>query len=372
MTAARLAPQRAAPPGMEWHPNLPPAQGEAVEFEHGLQWIRLPVPGYLDHINVWLVPGRDGGWWLVDTGLGLPAVREVWQPLLTRYALATSLRGILVTHHHPDHFGMAGWLAQYAAVSVTMSTAAFAAGARSFHNSHAERAIPFGEHWGVDYPRLLGDARARNVFRSVVAELPALTAPLEDGDEFSATALPLKVSLHDGHAEGHACLHAETAGLLIAGDELLPTISSNVSLYPQGGLEDPLGSHLASLRRLRELPADTLVLPAHGRPFRGAHARLDALEAEHAERLEQLLEFAVEPRTAVDFANCLFGHRPLEGMNLLLAMGETLAHARYLTGTGALRRLEVTSDFVSTAPAGRLSEYRAAGAVASFVRADRA
>ena len=376
MSAARLAPHRAAPPGMDWFPTAPPGSAEAVEFEHGLQWIRLPVPGYLDHINVWLVPAAKGGWWLVDTGLGLPAIREAWQPLLARYGLATALRGILVTHHHPDHFGMAGWLADYCGVSVTMSAAAFSAAARSFHNGLGERITPFGEHWGIDYPRLLQDARAGNVFRSVVSELPALAAPLLDGDEFADTVLPFTVSLHDGHAEGHACLHAAAAGLFIAGDELLPTISSNVSLYPQGGLDDPMGSHLASLRRLRELPGDVLVLPAHGRPFHGAHARLTTLEAEHAERFAQLLEFAAEPRTAIDMANCLFGHRPLEGMNLLLATGETLAHVRYLEGTGALRRLDAAearaAHAVETAPAGRLSEYRCAGVVPCFVRTDGA
>jgi glyoxylase-like metal-dependent hydrolase (beta-lactamase superfamily II) len=216
---------------------------------------------------------------------------------------------------------------------------------------------------------LLHDARAGHVFRSVVGGLPPLAAPLADGDTITATALPFAVSLHDGHAEGHACLHAVEAGLFIAGDELLPTISSNVSLYPQGGLDDPMGSHLVSLCRLRELPAATLVLPAHGRPFRGAHARLDALEAEHANRFEQLLAFAGTPRTAIDFANCLFGHRPLEGMNLLLATGETLAHVRHLVGTGALLRLDAADQSTEAAPEGRLSAYLGTGPVPRFVRA---
>ena len=372
VTAPRLAPQRAAPPGMEWFPLAPPAQGEAVEFVEGLQWIRLPVPGYLDHINVWLLPSADGGWWLVDTGLGLPAVREAWEPLLTRYGLAKSLRGILVTHHHPDHFGMAGWLAQRCDVSVTMSTAAFAAGARQFHNLHMDRIAPFTERWGVDYPRLVQDARARHVFRSVVGELPPLAEPLEDHGQFTATQLPLQISLHDGHAEGHACLHAEAAGLFIAGDELLPTISSNVSLYPQGGLQDPMGAHLASLRRLRALPAEVLVLPAHGRPFHGAQARLDLLEAEHDERFSQLLEFASVPRSAVDLANCLFGHRPLEGMNLLLAMGETLAHLQYLLGTGALLPVAASAEASANTPVGCLSPYQLPETVPYFIRAQRA
>ena len=296
-------------------------------------------------------------------------MREAWQPLLARYGFATSLRGILVTHHHPDHFGMAGWLAEYGGVSVTMSATAFAAGERGYHNAYAEQIPVFGKQWGVDYPRLLHDARAGHVFRSVVGGLPPLAAPLADGDTITATALPFAVSLHDGHAEGHACLHAVEAGLFIAGDELLPTISSNVSLYPQGGLDDPMGSHLVSLRRLRELPAATLVLPAHGRPFRGAHARLDALEAEHANRFEQLLAFAGTPRTAIDFANCLFGHRPLEGMNLLLATGETLAHVRHLVGTGALLRLDAADQSTEAAPEGRLSAYLGTGPVPRFVRA---
>jgi glyoxylase-like metal-dependent hydrolase (beta-lactamase superfamily II) len=231
-----------------------------------------------------------------------------------------------------------------------------------------ERIGPFAECWGVDYPRLVQDARARHVFRSVVGELPPLAAPLEDHGEFTATQLPLKISLHDGHAEGHACLHAETAGMFIAGDELLPTISSNVSLYPQGGLQDPMGAHLASLQRLRALPIDVLVLPAHGRPFRGAHARLAALKAEHDERLGQLLEFASVPRSAVDMANCLFGHRPLEGMNLLLAMGETLAHLQYLLRTGALRPVTALAGASTSTPVGCLSPYCMPEAVPYFIR----
>jgi glyoxylase-like metal-dependent hydrolase (beta-lactamase superfamily II) len=355
---------------LEFSPLSPPAHGESVEFQPGLHWLRLPVPGYLDHINLWLVADRREGWWLVDTGLGIPAVKAAWEPLLARFGLERQLRGILVTHHHPDHYGLAAWLEARCGVAVTMSEGTRSAGRRGVENTGRERIPVFGAHWGVDYPALLATAGVKGGgVANVVAGVPSSGPTLEAGQRHIDTQWTLEVTLHDGHAEGHACLHAREAGLLFAGDELLPNISSNVSLYPQGELADPLGAHLDSLRRLRELPADTWVLPAHGRPFRGAQARLDQLAAEHDQRFGQLLDHAGTPQTAVAFADHLFGHRRLQGMNLLLAMGETLAHLQYLLGTGALVRIEPLAD-ADHDSTGLLSPFGAA-VRPRFVRADR-
>jgi len=358
---------------LDYAPQDPPAHGASVEFMPGLQWLRLPVPGYLDHINLWLVADRREGWWLVDTGLGIPAVQAAWEPLLERFGLQRQLRGILVTHHHPDHFGLAAWLAERCGVEVAMSAATRAAGERGFLNLLRERVPAFGAHWGVDYPPLLVEAGVRGGgVANVVMGLPPPGPVLAEGDRHEGSQWALEVTLHDGHAEGHACLHSREAGLLFAGDELLPNISSNVSLYPQGGLDDPLGGHLLSLQRLRALPADTWILPAHGRPFRGPAARLDQLAIEHDARLGEVLEFTGEPRTAVAIADQLFGHRRLQGMNLLLAMGETLAHLRYLEGTGALVRLPTPEGDLGSAHAeGPLSRFGASAGAPRFIRADR-
>lgn len=357
---------------LDYAPQEPPTHGEAVEFRPGLWWLRLPVPGYLDHINLWLVADRREGWWLVDTGLGIPAVQAAWEPLLQRFGLERQLRGILVTHHHPDHFGLAAWLAARCGVEVAMSMATREAGERGFHDQRRERVPAFGAHWGIDYPPLLAEAGVRGgAVAHVVAGLPPPGPLLEDGGRHAATQWTFDISLHDGHAEGHACLHAREAELFIAGDELLPSISSNVSLYPQGGLDDPLRGHLRSLQRLQALPAETWILPAHGRPFRGAATRLAQLSMEHDSRLGEVLEFASEPRTLVAIADRLFGHRRLQGMNLLLAMGETLAHVRYLEGTGALRRLPVVAGGQGSAVgAGLLSRFGSAGSAPRFLRAE--
>jgi glyoxylase-like metal-dependent hydrolase (beta-lactamase superfamily II) len=145
--------------------------------------------------------------------------------------------------------------------------------------------------------------------------------------------------VHFGHAEGHVCLHWQEAQLMISGDQLLPTISSNISLYPGAGSTDPLADFLASLERLGALPPQTIILPAHGQPFRGAPFRAGQLRAGHERRLAQLLEYCREPRTTSALVGELFGARNLEGWNSLLAYGETLAHVRYLHARNALQRL---------------------------------
>ncbi len=341
VNAASMARVRPAPPGMEWYPLAPPALGAAVDFQDGLRWLRIPLPGRLDHINVWLLPAQGSGWWLVDTGMGVPVAHAAWDALVQEHALESTLRGILVTHHHPDHFGMAAALATRCDVEVRMSREAHRAGGWAYAGNAPELLASFGAHWGLDYARVLDQANARHLFRQVISGVPPVTQPLEDGEVLTGTDLPWSVTLHDGHAEGHACLYAATAGLFIAGDELLPTISSNVSVYAQSGLVDPLEDHFKSVRRLRMLSTDTLVLPAHGRPFYGAHARLDLLEAEHAARLVEILEHASEPCSAMEMSTKLFRGRTLDGMNQLLALGETIAHLHYLERRGELQRVEV-------------------------------
>jgi glyoxylase-like metal-dependent hydrolase (beta-lactamase superfamily II) len=135
------------------------------------------------------------------------------------------------------------------------------------------------------------------------------------------------------------CLHWREGSLLISGDQLLPAISSNVSLYPDAASSDPLGDFLASLEQLARLPPATIVLPSHGQPFRGAATRAAQLRAGHEQRLARLREFTAEPRATSEVVGALFGARNLEGWNSLLAYGETLAHIRYLHARGGLTRL---------------------------------
>jgi glyoxylase-like metal-dependent hydrolase (beta-lactamase superfamily II) len=326
---------------LEFLPWAPPATGGAVDASGGVRWMRLPVPGSLQHINIWHAPGREGRV-LIDTGMNQPETRGAWDAISEAEGLDSVLTAILVTHHHPDHFGMAGHLAARFRVPVRMSAPARAAALRSLaplNGATAAALADYRDTWGVDFEALLGSARATGTLEKLLSGMPEAGVAITEGETIPELREPWVASVHFGHADGHVCLHWREGALFIGGDQLLPAISSNVSLYPGLASRDPLGDFLASLERLEQLPPETIVLPAHGQPFRGAAARVAQLRAGHAQRLAKLTDFTASPRTTPEVVTALFGARNLEGWNRLLAFGETLAHIRYLHGRGGITRL---------------------------------
>lgn len=316
-----------------------PEAGHYIELESGILWIRLPIPGALRHINVWLVPGRKG-WFLVDTGMKTRVVLEAWASLENRLPLATGLESIVVTHHHPDHFGMAHWLSERFGVGVIMHELAAAAAISGLEEPQSGRSEPsdgFVERLGVELDADMRAILRGGGYRAIVSGCPAINR-LPVNARLAGADHDWRISVHDGHAPGHVCLHDDLARVLISGDQLLPSISSNISLYPSNEQGDPLGDYLDSLESLAELPADTLVLPAHGRPFMTLHARIDALRREHAGRLQQIRDACVEPASTSQIAGSLFRMDRLDALNRLLATTETLAHLRHLELRGQLHR----------------------------------
>ncbi len=325
-------------------PWQPPETGTAVDTVGDLRWIRLPVPGPLGHINVWLAPGHRRRV-LIDTGMNQPETHAAWQALELSERLDRELEAILVTHHHPDHFGMAAHLAARYQVPVRMSAPARRAAQGSLLDlagggGGGGGALDDYRHaWGVDFEALLAKAKAAGVYGKLTTGLPDEGAPITEGERIAELRDPWRASLHFGHAEGHVCLNWTAASLMISGDQLLPSISSNISLYPGAGSQDPLADFFASLERLSSLAPQTIVLPAHGQPFRGAASRARQLRAGHDRRLTQVAEFCRQPRGTAAIVGELFGARNLEGWHSLLAYGETLAHVRYLHSRGVLTRL---------------------------------
>jgi glyoxylase-like metal-dependent hydrolase (beta-lactamase superfamily II) len=126
--------------------------------------------------------------------------------------------------------------------------------------------------------------------------------------------------------------------LLISGDQVLPKITSNVSVFPTEPDADPLKDWLESLASIRAaVPDDVLVLPAHNEPFYGLHAWIDQLIQGHERSLGRLLDALREPRTAVDVFSLLF-RRPISGETLQMATGESLAHLNCLIQRGQVTR----------------------------------
>lgn len=314
----------------------PPEPGDFRQVGEALAWMRLPIPGPLNHINVWLLR-TAGGWLLVDTGMAIPSVEEAWRRLESRLPALAGMERILVTHHHPDHFGMAARLAAARGIEVHISVAA-AAASRVDHDpgDFGPELAAFADRVGFEPEPEFGDFLSGRRYRSIISGAPPRVVTLVAGEEIATQAGAFCVSLHDGHAPGHACLHAADSGLLVSGDQVLPHISPNISLYPDIADEDPLGDYLESLERLGALPPDTVVLPAHGRPFAGLHGRLDALKAEHGQRLARIVETCKPGARTGEVVAALFRLSRLDALNRLLATAETLAHLRYLERRGQL------------------------------------
>jgi glyoxylase-like metal-dependent hydrolase (beta-lactamase superfamily II) len=322
-------------------PHLePPAPGSVCEVAPGVYWLRMPLPFALNHINLWLL--RDGdGWTAVDCGIGLDDTRTLWERIFAEVIGSSGLTRVLVTHFHPDHFGNAGWLTRRFAAPLWMTETEFLTAQAQYQalaafGSDATAAL-FAEH-GLNEERVSAIAARGNSYRKIVAEPPARFVRMLEGNEISIGAHTWRVIAGYGHAPEHAALYCQTLGVLISGDMLLPKISTNISVWPTQPESDPLKLFLRSIDRFRELPTDTLVLPSHGLPFRGAHQRVQMLHDHHRERLAEVLQACSKPCSAADLLPVLF-RRTLDAHQTFFAMGESIAHLNYLWLRGELTRV---------------------------------
>ncbi|BAL22854.1 MBL fold metallo-hydrolase [Azoarcus sp. KH32C] len=315
-----------------------PAGGEVRAVAPGVGWIRMPLPFALDHINLWLLDDGEA-LTVVDTGFGLDPVRAHWETILARDT--RPLSRIVVTHCHPDHLGLASWLAERDGAPITMTQGEFLAGHAIWNqmpgSGVADMLAQFRAN-GLDDARLEALQERGNGYRRGVPALPSSYHRLFDGSVLRIGDNDWRVIVGYGHAPEHASLYCETLGVLISGDMLLPRISTNVSVYAATPNDDPLGWFLDSLQRIKDLPDDTLVLPSHGHPFRGIRARIAQLEAHHRERCDALLGEIGTPRSAGELLSTLFP-RELDTHQVMFAMGEAIAHLNYLVARDEARKV---------------------------------
>lgn len=327
-----------------------PTAGEWMTLRPGLHWIRMPMPFALNHINLWALDDElDGtpGWTIIDAGVATEAIREAWQSLWQGPLAGKPLTRMLVTHMHPDHVGNAQWLIEHfsapdhAARLWMSATDHFAAqlACESTTGFGGPRAADFFAEHGLNKPEDVEKIRGRsNYFKSLVPQVPYDYRRLQDGMLIHIGAREWRCIAGYGHSPEHMSLFNEQDGLLISGDMLLPSISTNVSvvdLEPEG---DSLGLFLSSLDKMADLPADTLALPSHGLPFTGIHARIQQLKDHHRDRLDDVMAAcSSKPSHAADMLPVLF-KRQLDLHQTTFAMGEAIAHLNYLWHRGQLHR----------------------------------
>jgi glyoxylase-like metal-dependent hydrolase (beta-lactamase superfamily II) len=335
-----------------------PASGTTLDVAPGVRWVRMGLPFALDHINLWLLRDElDGraGWTIVDCGIANDPTRAAWEQVFASHLDGLPVLRVIVTHMHSDHIGLAQWLTDKwqcrlwvsatdynAARLATQSTTGYGGEAAAAH---------FARH-GLADPESIAKVKARsNYYASMVPGVPASFRRLLDGQ-------PVRIGSHDwrciagyGHAPEHISLYCDALHVLISGDMVLPRISTNVSVIDVEPEADPLSLYLESIGRLRALPADTLVLPAHGRPFTGLHTRIDQLQQHHDERFAEVMRACAEaPCSAADVLPVLF-KRALDLHQTTFAMGEAIAHLHALWYAGQLRRTRDAQGVYRFAPA---------------------
>jgi glyoxylase-like metal-dependent hydrolase (beta-lactamase superfamily II) len=309
-------------------------------------WLRMPLPFQLNHINLWLL--EDGpGWTVVDTGVGLDDTRTAWERLFATHLDGRPVTRVVVTHFHPDHMGNADWLTKRRRADLWCAEAEWRA-AHVVWRSDGEfeleaRLAHFQRHGGGEDALAQLRRRGNHYPRLVPSVAPAFRR-LRDGDTLVIGGRRWEVVIVQGHSPEHACLWSAEAGVLISGDQVLPKITTNVSVSPEQPSTNPLRLYLDSLDRFRPMAPETLVLPSHGLPFRGLHVRLAQLRDHHEARLAEVLDALVEPQSAADLLPTLF-RRELDVHQLGFALGEALAHLHFLEAEGRVARI-IGSDGV--------------------------
>lgn len=319
-----------------------PDGGQVIALADGLYWARIPLPWSLDHINVYLFDEGDKGWTLVDTGSYGDRGKACWTALEETVLDGRPIWRIIATHMHPDHLGLAGWLQNRHDSQFVMTQAEYLmanylwlTGAGEMPEADVRFLLKNG--LPADYEAVVRGA-GYDSFKKGVARLPVQYERMEDGSTLTIGGRRWTVVIGRGHSPEHACLLCLDAPLFIAGDQVLPEITSNVSVYAREPMANPMAHWVASLDRMRGLPGDPVVLPSHGPVFTGLHARLDRLIDGHLDKLARLhVACGEKPRSAVSAFGALY-RRKITGFDFFLALGESIAHLHALESIGLVDR----------------------------------
>ena len=312
---------------------------ELVEVHPGVLWGRLPLPFRLDHVNVYFIDDGDG-WAVIDTGIGDELTKAVWQRLLDGPLRGRRLTRLIVTHFHPDHIGLAGWLAERYDVPLLTSQTAYLSCVNISLSPGALDAKIYRDFYlrhGLDAETTAQVATRGHSYLRMVTGLPPTFRRLVARDVLNIGGRIFEVLSGDGHAPEQLMLHCPAEKLFFAADQVLAKITPNISVWAVEPEGNPLDLYLRSLRSLQaSLPSDTLVLPGHQLPFRQPQVRCAELIRHHEERCAAIAAACRGiPRTTAEIVPFVF-RRPLDPHQMSFAFSEIQAHVNYMVERGEL------------------------------------
>ena len=318
-----------------------PGPGQVREIVPGVLWLRMPLPMALDHINLYLLEDHDG-WWIVDTGIAIGPTQELWEQVFSEHLQDKPVKAVISTHYHPDHTGMAGWLCEKWRVPFYMTQGEYLSGlsfSRTTQDHFSWTSEQFLRRGGYNAQQIETSRQRFGGFGPYIKPMPTAYRRLVDGGALKINDRRWRVVVGKGHSPEHACLYCGALNILISGDQVIPKITSNISVMGTEPEANPLKQWFKSHDKfLESLPADALVLPAHNAPFHGLHERLRFLTEHHKDHLLALEEACLSGSpTAMDLLPVLF-KRELDDSHLGLALGECIAHLNFLHQRGQLER----------------------------------
>jgi glyoxylase-like metal-dependent hydrolase (beta-lactamase superfamily II) len=332
-----------APPSLTFPFAEPPEFGQLRPVAPGVLWLRLALPFALNHVNIYLIEDGDG-WAAIDAGIANAATKAVGERVLAQDLAGRRITRLIVTHYHPDHAGLAGWLLQRCGVELAMSRTEHATSRTLRRNPEA---IVSGSHrefyrrHGLPPATIEALMGRGHAYLRMTTDLPERFDVLEAGQTLSIGGRDFAVLTGGGHAPEQVMLLCRQARLFFPADQVLARISPNISVHAYEPESDPLAAYLASLAALRAaISDDVLVLPTHNMPFYGLHQRIDELMAHHRQRCAQIATACRRaPHSATDLLPVVFP-RTLDEHQMGFAFGEVVAHIRYMLGRGDLVAVE--------------------------------
>ena len=317
---------------------IPPQPGELVDTAPGIRWLRLALPFALDHVNIYLIDDGDG-WAVLDTGVADLRTRIVWQEAIAHKLGGRKLTRLILTHFHPDHLGLAGWMTGDLGLELWMTPGEYRAGRNagrllSDEGRLLHRAF-FTQH-GMNGETIAAAMGRGTGYMKMTTGLPDRYSPLVTGEILRIGGRDFEILTGGGHAPEQAMLLCRAEGIFLAADQVLARISPNIGVWPTEPEANPLRNYLISLKALRrDVPDAVLALPAHNLPFYGLHSRIGALEAHHDARCNEIVAACTTPRTTCEVLPILFP-RLLDAHQVGFAFGEVLAHLNHLAELGAI------------------------------------